>query len=82
MTLSPALSNCDGANLWDLNVLGHLVDFLLDDGLLSLHCQLSDCGLLHFDCVDDVLNVRGHTLLRLSLNSNDRHLNDLSQQVK
>ena len=63
--------------LWELNGLGHLVhlllddgllslhcqlrylvDLLLNDGLLSLHCQLSDFRLLHFNCVDDVLNVR------------------------
>ena len=30
-----------------------LVDLLLDDGLLSLHCQLSVFRLLHFNCVDD-----------------------------
>ena len=40
-------------HLWNLNVLGHLIDFLLDDGLLSLHCLLDNFGLLHFDCVDE-----------------------------
>ena len=58
---------CKELHLWNLDVLGHLVDLFLDDGPLSLHCQLSDFRLLHFNCVDDVLNTR-----RL----NDRHLND------
>ena len=35
---------------------------------------------LHFDCVDDVLNVRVHTLLRLSLRLNDRCLKDLPNE--
>ena len=50
---------------WNLDALGLLVDFLLDDVFL------------HFDCVDDVLNVRVHTLLRLFLRLNDGYLNDL-----
>ena len=45
-------------------MLGHLVDFLIDDGLLSLHCLLNDFGHLCFNCIDDVLNMRVHNLLR------------------
>ena len=61
-------------------MLGHLIDFLLDDGLLSLHCQLDDFRLLHFNCVDDVLSMRVHTLLRLSLNLSDKTLDDLPSE--
>ena len=43
---------------WNLNVLGHLVD--LDDGFLS--CLLDDFWPLHFDCIDNVLSMRFHTL--------------------
>ena len=50
---------------WNLDALGLLVDFLLDDVFL------------HFNCVDDMLNVRVHTLLRLFLRLNDGYLNDL-----
>ena len=57
--------------------LVHLVDLLLDDGLLSLHCLLEEFGLLHFNCVDDVLNVHVHKLLCLFLRPNNRHLSDL-----
>ena len=57
-------------------MLRHLVDLFLDDGLLSIHCQLSDLMLFHFNCVDDVLNVRVRTLLRRSLHVNDMHHND------
>ena len=63
--------------LWELNGLGHLVHLLLDDGLLSLYRQLDDFRLLHFNCVDDVLNVRVDKLLCLFLRPNNRHLNDL-----
>ena len=48
---------------WDLNVPGHLVDLFMDN--VFLHCS----------CVDDLLNARVHTLLRLSLRLNDRHHN-------
>ena len=57
-----------------------MADLLLDDRLHSLHCLLDDFGLLHFNCVDDVLNVRVHNLLRLFLRLNDGHLNDLSSE--
>ena len=63
--------------LWDLNVLGHLVDLLIDDGLLSLHSLLDDFVHLCFNCVDDVLNMRVHNLFRLFSHLSDRHLNDL-----
>ena len=53
----------------ELNGLGHLVHLLLDDGFLP--CLLDDFGLLHFDCVDDVLNMRVHTSLRRSFRLND-----------
>ena len=46
-------------------VLGHLVDFLIDDGPLSLHCLLDDFEHFCLNCVDDVLNTRVHNLLRL-----------------
>ena len=59
--LSPALSN--NLQLWDLDGLGPPVDLLLDDELLSLHCQLDDFRLLHIDCVGDVLNMRVHNLV-------------------
>ena len=49
---------------WNIDVLGHLVDLPLDDVFL------------HFDCVDDVLNVRVLTLVRPSLRLNDRYLKD------
>ena len=51
-------------------MVGHLVDLLLN-------CLLDEFGLLHFNCVDDVLNVRVDKLLRLL---SDRHLNDLSSK--
>ena len=60
---------------WDLNVLGHLVDLLLDEGFLP--CLLDDLGPLHFDCIDVVLNKRVRNLLRFP---SGRHLNDLSSK--
>ena len=59
----------------NLDVLGYLVDLLLDDGFL--HCLLDDFMPLHFGCIDNVLNVRVHALLRLSLRLNHKYLNDL-----
>ena len=50
--------------LWDFNVLGHWVDFLLGDGFLSTHC------------FDSVLNMCVHDMLCLFLRPSDRHLND------
>ena len=47
----------------------------LDDGFL--HCLLDDLGLLHFNCVDDVLNMRVRNLLHLFLRLSNKHLNDL-----
>ena len=44
----------------------------MDDRLHSLHRILDDLGFLHFDCVDDVLNVRVDNLLR-----DFRYLDDL-----
>ena len=61
--------------LLHLGALGCLVDLFLDDGFL--HCLLDDLGLLHFDCVDDVLNMRDRNLLRLFWSLSDKHLNDL-----
>ena len=49
---------------WNINVLCHLVDLFLNNVFL------------HFDCVDDMLDVNVHTLLRLSSSLNDRYLND------
>ena len=46
----------DDLQHWDFDVPG----LLLDDGFL--HCLLDDFRLLHFDGVDDVLNMRVHTL--------------------
>ena len=51
--------------LSNLNVLGHLVDFLIDDGLLC------------FNRVDDVLNMRVYSLFRFFSHVRNRHLNDL-----
>merc|ERR1719383_1621812 len=56
-------NSVDVLNLRNLDLLGHLVDLLLDDGFLSLHGLLDDSGLLHFDRVHDMLNVRVHDLL-------------------
>ena len=52
----------------NINVLGHLVDLVLGDVTLN------------FGCVDDVLDVRVHALLRLSLRLNDKHLKDLPNE--
>ena len=52
---------------WNLDPLGLLVDFLLDDVFL------------HFDCVDDVLNAHVHTLLRLFFRLG---FNDLSSETQ
>ena len=41
--------------------------------LATLSAKLWD---LHFDCVDDVLNMRVRNLSRLFLRLSDRHLND------
>ena len=54
-----------------------------------LHCLLDDFGLLHFDrvdnvlnvCVDNVLNVCVHNVLRFILRPSVRYLDD-SQRVK
>ena len=58
-------------------MLGHLADFLIDDGLLSVLCLFDEFGPLHFNCVDDVLNVRVDNMLCLFFRPNDRHLNGL-----
>ena len=71
--------NCflNDLRLWDFNVLGHLVDFLIDDVLLSLLCLFDDVGYLCFDCVDNVLNMCVHNVLRFILRPSDRYLNDI-----
>merc|ERR1712135_57806 len=69
-------NSVDVLNLWNLDVLGHLVDLLLDDGFLSLHGLLDDSGLLHFDRVHDLLcdfRDLDDLLLRLDFG----HLDDL-----
>ena len=51
--------------LWDVNVLGHLVDCLNYDGRLC------------FNCVDDVLSMCVHNMLCLFFCPSNRHLNGL-----
>ena len=53
----------DVLNLWHFDILGDLIDLLLDGGFLSLHSLLDNLGLLHlnslhvgdFGNLDDVL---------------------------
>ena len=72
-SLSGLLNSRDHGDL-SLHTDGHFINLVKE--LVSLHCQLDDFRLLHFDCVDDVLNVRVRNLLRPFWRLNDRHLND------
>ena len=70
MCFAASMGFLNDLQLWDFNVLGHLVDCLIDDGLLC------------FNCVDGVLNMRVHNMLCLFLRPSDRHLNWSFQQEK